>query len=211
MADFEIDAIEGEKEFGFEHLSGLFASTPVQHRIIAMTIRQTAYLYRLVKSENCRKVIEIGRYKGGSTLTIAMGLKNKGTFWSIDIGEKEDRLGQRTDRTYDRQLQEKLDYYGLTANLIVGDSRTFELNTEGEVDLVFIDGDHSYEGVKNDFERFGRKVKVGGDVLFDDACDAPLYRSHVESVGRLISEVVDEGKFRIVAKVDSMIHLRRTA
>jgi len=35
-------------------------------------------------------------------------------------------------------------------------------------DLMFIDGDHSYEGVKNDFEKWTPHLKVGGYVLFDD-------------------------------------------
>ena len=33
------------------------------------------------------------------------------------------------------------------------------------------------------FERFGKRVKIGGSILFDDACDAPLYSSHSDSVG----------------------------
>ncbi len=55
----------------FEDLAGLFASTSLDHGVIAMTVRQTAYIFGLVRRMNARKVIEVGRYKGGSTLVIA--------------------------------------------------------------------------------------------------------------------------------------------
>ena len=37
-----------------------------------------------------------------------------------------------------------------------------------ELDLLFIDGDHTYDGVKNDFERYSKYVKRGGFIIFDD-------------------------------------------
>ena len=77
------------------------------------------------------------------------------------------------------------------------------------MDLVFIDGDHSYEGVRNDFERFGLRVKVGGAVLFDDACDEAPFKTHAESVGRLIKEVVASGEFRLAKSVNRLAHLER--
>ena len=42
----------------------------------------------LVRRMNARKVIEIGRYKGGSTLTIAAAMNGQGQFWSIDLGKR---------------------------------------------------------------------------------------------------------------------------
>jgi predicted O-methyltransferase YrrM len=36
------------------------------------------------------------------------------------------------------------------------------------IDLLFIDGDHSYEGVKNDWNLFHPFVRPGGVVLFHD-------------------------------------------
>src|SRR5687768_309733 len=56
-------------ELRFEHLSGLFASTSLNHGVIGMTIRQTAYLYGFTRQRRVRRAIEIGRYKGGSSLT----------------------------------------------------------------------------------------------------------------------------------------------
>ena len=36
------------------------------------------------------------------------------------------------------------------------------------MDVLFIDGDHSYEGVKKDFELYSLLVKKGGIIAFHD-------------------------------------------
>jgi hypothetical protein len=77
------------------------------------------------------------------------------------------------------------------------------------VDLVFIDDDHTYEGVRNDFERFGHRVGMGGSVLLDDACDEAMFRTHSESVGKLPQEVLAEQSFRLVKSVNRLAHLER--
>ncbi len=197
------------KPIQFEDLAGLFASTSLDHAVIAMTVRQTAYLFGLVRRLNAHEVIEVGRYKGGSTLVIAAAMNGEGQFWSIDLGEKEARLhGEKTHRSFDDQIRDICRRFGLRVDLRVGDSRTIEVET-GEVDLVFIDGDHSYEGVRNDFQRFGRRVRIGGAVLFDDACDEKHFQTHSDSVGRLVDEAVATGEFKLVKTVDRLAHLER--
>ena len=39
---------------------------------------------------------------------------------------------------------------------------------DDELDVLYIDGDHSYEGVKKDIEIYTPSVRVGGYVLFHD-------------------------------------------
>ena len=195
----------------FEQLAGLFASTSLDHAVIAMTVRQTAFLFGLVRQMKAKKVIEIGRYKGGSTLVIAAAMDGDGQFWSIDLGEKEARLhsGQSV-RGFDMQIADLCRRFGLHVDLLIGDSKTIGVET-GEVDLVFIDGDHSYEGVKSDFERFGKRVRLGGAVLFDDACDEGVFKTHSDTVGRLIHEIVEEKEFRLVRTINRLAHLERVA
>jgi predicted O-methyltransferase YrrM len=38
------------------------------------------------------------------------------------------------------------------------------------VDFLFIDGDHTYEGVKKDYEMYSPLVKKGGLIAFHDIC-----------------------------------------
>lgn len=57
------------------------------------------------------------------------------------------------------------------------DPRTLEKVKEilgGEkVDFLFIDGDHTYEGVKKDFEMYSPLVRKGGIIAFHDICPHP--------------------------------------
>ena len=42
---------------------------------------------------------------------------------------------------------------------------------EIKIDILFIDGDHSYSGVLNDFMLYERLVRKGGYIVFDDYND----------------------------------------
>lgn len=137
-------------------------------------------------------------------------MQGRGKLWSIDIGEKEERFRGTAAgrRTWDEQIQSFCDRFGLDVEIIVGDSRTMELDTGGEVDLVFIDGDHSYEGALNDFERFGRRVRVGGAVLFDDYANETHF-STPDSVGFAVADATQDGSYRLVKTVDRLAHVER--
>lgn len=46
-------------------------------------------------------------------------------------------------------------------------------NIYNDVDMLHIDGDHTYEGVKSDFENFKSLVKPGGIIVFHDVVGIP--------------------------------------
>lgn len=53
---------------------------------------------------------------------------------------------------------------------IQGDSKVLPENWDAKIDVLFIDGDHTYEGCKADMETWIPFVKKNGVVLFHD-CD----------------------------------------
>jgi predicted O-methyltransferase YrrM len=58
---------------------------------------------------------------------------------------------------------------------------------EQKVDLLFIDGDHTYEGVRRDFEMYSPLVRKGGIIAFHDICPGP--EENVGGVPRFWAEV----------------------
>jgi predicted O-methyltransferase YrrM len=201
--------LEPAGQLEFEDLAGLLPSTSLAYGVALMTPRQLAYLFGLARRSAARTAVEIGRYKGGGTIALAAGMGRNGTLWSIDDGSLEVASGRDGEvAPYDDQIRHLCDRFALDVRLLVGDSRTLELDLDG-VDLVLIDGDHRYEGVKSDFERWGKRVKVGGHVLLDDAYPLGRYRRGCDDIQRVVQEAIDEGTFRLARSVDRLADLER--
>jgi len=154
---------------GFDDLVFLFSSTLLAHGVASLRLDEAAYLYRLVRDEQPEVVVEIGRYRGGSTLLFAAAL-DRGVLHSYDIATRQGRSGAELDN----QLGAALDRYDLSdrVRLHVEDSRT-AAPPASQIDVLFIDGDHSEAGVRADFDRWAPFVGPGGHLLFHDAVDAP--------------------------------------
>jgi predicted O-methyltransferase YrrM len=201
------ERVEAGDRLEFEDLAGLFSSSILNHGAISMPIAQAAYVFRVARRSGAGRAIEIGRWRGGSTILLAAALGPGGKVWSIDLGEKEERsLGSHGG--LDAQTKAFCDQHGLDVELLVGDSRTIEVET-GEVDVVLIDGEHSYDAARNDFERFGRRVRVGGSVLFDDVADDPIVPALRGEVDRAVDEAVADGDFVLRRTVDRLAHVER--
>jgi hypothetical protein len=52
-------------------------------------------------------------------------------------------------------------------------------------------------------------VRVGGAVLLDDAFPEQHFQTHVESVGRLVREVTEDGDYRLAKAVDRLARPER--
>ncbi|MEM2145352.1 MAG: class I SAM-dependent methyltransferase [Candidatus Jordarchaeaceae archaeon] len=48
-----------------------------------------------------------------------------------------------------------------------------EILKEQKIDFLFIDGDHTYEGVRKDFQMYGSLVRKGGIIAFHDIVPGP--------------------------------------
>jgi predicted O-methyltransferase YrrM len=57
-----------------------------------------------------------------------------------------------------------------------------------KIDFLFIDGDHSYEGVKFDFDTYSQFVREGGLIAFHDICE------HAKESGCDVKRFWDEVK-----------------
>ena len=61
-----------------------------------------------------------------------------------------------------------------------------------ELDFLLIDGDHTYEGVKEDYEMYKHLVKDGGWIGFHDVNDTEHHRKINVYVAKFWSELVGE-------------------
>jgi predicted O-methyltransferase YrrM/GR25 family glycosyltransferase involved in LPS biosynthesis len=121
-------------------------------------------------------IVEIGSWFGKSTKYISDKIKetNKNVkLISVDTfkGSQNEQLHIDTVGNFDNDIYQ-IFYENLIGNKIevIKDSshNASKLFNNGSIDYLMIDGDHSYEGVKNDIEDFFYKVKPGGIISGDD-------------------------------------------
>jgi predicted O-methyltransferase YrrM len=183
---------------GFEDLAFLFTSSQLNHGVASLRFDEAALLYRTVRDLAPTTVAEIGRFKGGSTIVIAAALSQGSTLLSYDLHVPG--AAAVAGAALDDELRAALARYGLDGRvqLLVGDSRSVDL-PPGPLDLLFIDGDHTYEGARGDFLRWSPLVRVGGHVLFHDGVDTGGYGNVYPGVARAVAEVERSTEFARLA------------
>ncbi len=121
------------------------------------------------------RVVEIGVYEGASAVALCAALAPSAELHLIDpFGAHPDALPSgwgatewATRRAVKRALAKRGD--GPRVRWHVALSQQVAEQWSGEVDLVFIDGDHSEAGCALDWDRWHRFVARGGQVVFHDA------------------------------------------
>ena len=166
--------------------------------ILRMDSKESKYLYDLIASYDNPMCVEIGRLQGGSTLLMTYA---GGYVYSIDLHLSK-TVAEGRGEHFDTYLKEVLRLRGLTdrVNIVVGDSQNCDTSKfNNQVDILFIDGDHSYEGVKKDYSNWINTVKPGGHILFPDA-------SGLKGTVAGVKKFVDNIQLKRIANADSTVH-----
>ncbi|HEU4890581.1 MAG TPA: class I SAM-dependent methyltransferase [Vicinamibacterales bacterium] len=151
-------------------------------------------------------IVEIGSWKGRSTTWLASGARLAGhRVYAIDP--------HRRSREY--PAAETLDEFlgnvarnGLAdiVEPLVMTSEAAAAHIEGPVELLFIDGDHSYEAVRRDAELWLPRLIDGGTVMFHDVATAAY-----SGPRRIVREMVCRSPwFHGISRVGSMVVAHRT-
>lgn len=115
-------------------------------------------------------VLEIGTWQGGSALLFS---ERASTVITIDVFNI-DRVCDKSydsDEMLDYSIQETHENIKNTNNIIlmVGlSSQIVPLFQDSLFDFIFIDGDHTYEGIKTDTEICLPKLKNDGMIMYHD-------------------------------------------
>lgn len=148
---------------------GYFTITTLQKR------SEILALANAVKALNPRTILEIGTARGG-TLLIWSGLASEKVV-SCDLVHREPQKG----------LLEALPPTGSSCQvkLLTGDSHAAEFKQRvaaelggQKVDFLFIDGDHTVEGVKADYEDYREFVRPGGIIAFHDIVEKQPFETN---------------------------------
>ena len=83
-------------------------------------------------------------------------------------------------------------------HLLQGKSAMVGKQWKEPIDLLFVDGDHSYEGAKLDIDSWLPHLKQGGYVVFHD------FMSHL-GITRAVGETLGSGVVEIIKQEQTML------
>lgn len=158
-------------------------------------------------------IVEIGSFKGKSAVALACGqasgrFAEHGLVYCIEphlpfVGLYGGRFGPDDRRDfYDVMLKT-----GCYARVGLVNLKSDEAGRAWTrpIGLLFVDGDHTLEGVRRDVAGWERHVLAGGMIVFDDAVDpgaGPL---------QVIRDLIGTGRFDVVERVGKIVALRKLA
>lgn len=166
------------------------------------------------------RVVEIGVYEGSSALALQRALGPRAELHLIDpFGRRPDALPsgwgatERATRRLVARAERRLGSRAPSVRWHVALSHDVAANWSAEVDLVFIDGDHSESGCERDWLDWSPFVAAGGHVVFHDArADREGGRGlpgPTAVVARHLRGAEHASGWQIVAEADGTVAARR--
>ncbi len=176
---------------------------------------EAALLERLAPGR--RTVVEIGTYEGSSAVVFARAMDVEATLHLIDSYEGNALLfgWQGTERATRRVMERATRARGgPRVEWHVARSTEVAERWSAPIDLLFIDGDHSEEGTRSDWDGFSPHVAVGGVVIFHDArADHPGGGDAGPGPTRVVNSLFRGDQpapgWRIIDEVDSSVAVER--
>jgi predicted O-methyltransferase YrrM len=147
-----------------------------------LTLKEMCRLYLL--SNDRKYVLEIGSYIGASACCFGAALKEAGSgkvicidTWNNDAMTEGNRDTWQAFQNNTASYKEHIvPVRGFSTDVVDKAAACVK-----SLDLLFIDGDHSYEGVKADWEAYKHLLRPGSIVVFHDS-------GWAEGVKRVIEE-----------------------
>lgn len=166
-------------------------------------------------------IVEIGCFLGCSTVLLAGGrkLKGSGKVFCIDPFDASGDTfsapiygGIRASGTESlrKRFEANITSAGLESWVEIVQGRGEELGARwrGPIDLLFLDGDHSYEGVRATYEAWWPFLKIGGVIAVHNSSPGQYHPSHDGSM-RLAAEIIRPPHYSEVRRVDTTTFARK--
>jgi cephalosporin hydroxylase len=171
-------------------------------------------LLRLLEQSPPRRIVEIGTATGGTLFMLTQVAAPDATIVSVDLpggrlggasSSVRNRYPHWRTRLYRGFGREEQKVYVVRADS--HDATTVQnvrrRLPEGRVDFLFIDGDHSYEGVRRDFELYSPLAAAGALVAFHDIVpsvpdghgdpgDVPVFWGEIKNSKTVEAEYVED-------------------
>ena len=178
-----------------------------------LTRDQARRLWERVRAVPARGVVvEIGSYRGRSTILLGRGAPVGASVVAIDPHAGSDRGPQEIRGTWE---EGEADHRAFRANLERGGVadrvrhvRLFSQealgDVQGQVDLLYVDGAHRFGPARDDIERWGARVRPGGAMLVHDGFSA------IGVTLATLRLLVPGRRFRYAGRTGSLVEYERS-
>jgi predicted O-methyltransferase YrrM len=161
-----------------------------------VSVAELLIINALIVKKPAEAIFEIGTFDGRTTVNMAANSCPHGKVYTLDLPETAINAAQLPLDDWDRQYVHKsasgVRFHGTQWELqivqLLGDSATFDYTPyEGKMDLVFIDGSHSYDYVKSDTQKALKLAASSAYILWHD------YQPFWSGVVQYLNELYDQG------------------
>ena len=137
------------------------------------------YLFKILIEEKPKSILEIGVYQGkrsSEMISLAESIAGNIKFFGFDLFEKITKEKIRSEFSKnplsEKKIFEKLNFLYPETNiqLIKGDTTVTlkKFKIDQKIDFIFIDGGHSIETIRNDWQNVKKLINRKSVVIFDD-------------------------------------------
>ncbi|TPV50832.1 class I SAM-dependent methyltransferase, partial [Pantoea deleyi] len=130
------------------------------------------FAFWLINAHKPRVLVELGTHYGSSYFAFCQAINqlNLSTkTYAVDMWKGDEHAGFYGENVYNSVLSHNNHLYSRFSTLMrTSFDEASEHFTDGEIDLLHIDGYHTYEAVKNDFNVWLPKLSNRGVVIIHD-------------------------------------------
>ncbi len=156
-------------------------------------------LLKAVREKQPRAILEIGTWNGERARQM-LNLAPEATYYGFDLFEEataQTDIEEKNVKPHYRLEQVEGRLWGFKAFLYKGNTRETLKNFNEQVDFVWLDGGHSVETIRSDWENVKRCLAPDAWVFFDD-----YYTGNIDTTLYGCNEIVKDLKHEVLPDAD---------
>ncbi|OGK21568.1 hypothetical protein A3C23_01655 [Candidatus Roizmanbacteria bacterium RIFCSPHIGHO2_02_FULL_37_13b] len=132
------------------------------------------FIYDFIRNLKPKVIVELGTHKGTSFFSMCQAVKDdklNSKLYAVDTWKGDKHSGFYNESVFELVNQIKNEYYAKEQIFLLKTTFDKAINdfADNSIELLHIDGMHTYKAVKHDFDNWFDKVKKNGIIILHDS------------------------------------------